>query len=179
MTSGAPAIFQFSIFNFHFYAFKHSLKRRHLFARYSIVFHSFSVSQRENDGKHIDGLLLAIIFQELEQGGSGHRRQSGGNDALWVGYCDARTLYAIVYCKDSAHWIDSIIKFAKLRFFLEIIKVFIPWFQSVIIHGFRRNETYAKKQYANEPTTIYRIAATRWGQDTARRDLNVLIFSFK
>jgi hypothetical protein len=30
-----------------------SLKRRHLFDRYSIVFHSFSVSERENDGKHI------------------------------------------------------------------------------------------------------------------------------
>jgi hypothetical protein len=31
-----------------------TIKRRHLFARYSIVFHSFSVSQRENDGKHIE-----------------------------------------------------------------------------------------------------------------------------
>jgi hypothetical protein len=30
-----------------------SLKRRHLFDRYSIVFPFFSVSQRENDGKHI------------------------------------------------------------------------------------------------------------------------------
>ena len=29
------------------------MMRRHLFARYSLVFHSFSVSERENDGKHI------------------------------------------------------------------------------------------------------------------------------
>jgi hypothetical protein len=31
-----------------------TIKRRHLFDRYSIVFHSFSVSERENDGKHIE-----------------------------------------------------------------------------------------------------------------------------
>ena len=31
-----------------------TIKRRHLFARYSIVFPFFSVSQRENDGKHIE-----------------------------------------------------------------------------------------------------------------------------
>ena len=30
-----------------------TIKRRHLFDRYSIVFHSFSVSERENDGKNI------------------------------------------------------------------------------------------------------------------------------
>ncbi len=45
-----------------------------------------------------------------------------------------------------------------------------------IIYRFRRNETYAREFYANEPTIIYGIAATLWGQDTARRDLNVLIF---
>jgi hypothetical protein len=31
-----------------------TIKRRHLFARYSIVFHSFSVSEREKRGKHIE-----------------------------------------------------------------------------------------------------------------------------
>ena len=31
-----------------------TIKRRHLFARYSIVFPFVSVSQRENDGKHIE-----------------------------------------------------------------------------------------------------------------------------
>ena len=31
-----------------------TIKRRHLFDRYSIVFHSFSVSQREKWGKHIE-----------------------------------------------------------------------------------------------------------------------------
>ena len=31
-----------------------TIKRRHLFDRYSIVFHSFSVSEREKWGKHIE-----------------------------------------------------------------------------------------------------------------------------
>ena len=31
-----------------------TIKRRHLFDRYSIVFHSFSLSQRENEWKHIE-----------------------------------------------------------------------------------------------------------------------------
>ena len=46
-----------------------------------------------------------------------------------------------------------------------------------IIYRFRRNETYAREFYVNGPTKIYGIAATLWGQDTARRDLNVLLFS--
>ena len=46
-----------------------------------------------------------------------------------------------------------------------------------IIRKFRRNETYGREFYVNGPTKIYGIAATLWGQDTARRDLNVLLFS--
>jgi hypothetical protein len=39
--------------------------------------------------------------------------------------------------------------------------------------------TRAREFYVDKPTTIYGIAMTLWGQDTAQRDLNVVLFTRK
>ncbi|MBQ6068035.1 MAG: T9SS type A sorting domain-containing protein [Bacteroidales bacterium] len=39
--------------------------------------------------------------------------------------------------------------------------------------------TRAREFYVDKPTTIYGIAMTLWGQDTAQRDLNVMLFTRK
>ena len=39
--------------------------------------------------------------------------------------------------------------------------------------------TRAREFYVDKPTTIYGIAMTLWGQDTAQRDFNVMLFTRK
>lgn len=41
------------------------------------------------------------------------------------------------------------------------------------------NYTHAREFYVDTPTTIYGIAMTLWGQDTAQRDFNVMLFTRK
>ena len=43
----------------------------------------------------------------------------------------------------------------------------------------QQNYTAALEFYVDKPTTIYGIAMTLWGQDTAQRDFNAMLFTRK